>query len=375
MGNTFKNKTETRIRLNSICPYFTMFPLDFPYNALSNAKSNEVVFDPFCGRGTTNFASRLRGLRNYGIDSNPVAQAIAESKLVSVSPASVLKLAESILSASQLPNDVPNSQFWRLAYHEQTLIEILTLRKYFQEKKKFSKTDIALRAIILGILHGPTMKTQPSYLSNQMPRTFATKPDYSVKYWTNRKLNPQYVNTLELIKRRAQYIYNKDLPKPVEGKIILGDSRQQTIEQIDEKISWIVTSPPYFGMSTYEQDQWLRNWFLGGPDLVKYGTEGQIKHSSLNAFVSDLSTVWKNISDSCNEGAKMIIRFGALPSIAHVSPSEILKDSLKRADVGWTVSTIRKIVDPSEAKRQANQFKNSPGKYVEEIDLYASLKP
>jgi hypothetical protein len=31
-----------------------------------------------------------------------------------------------------------------------------------------------------------------------------------------------------------------------------------------------LTSPAYYGLRTYVADQWLRNWFLGGPAYVDY---------------------------------------------------------------------------------------------------------
>ena len=43
--------------LNGICPYFTMFPLEFPLGVLlRHAKRGEAVLDPFAGRGTTLYA-------------------------------------------------------------------------------------------------------------------------------------------------------------------------------------------------------------------------------------------------------------------------------------------------------------------------------
>ena len=46
--------------LNAVCPYYTMYPLDFPLGVLKKRSSSEEwVLDPFCGRGTTNFAARL----------------------------------------------------------------------------------------------------------------------------------------------------------------------------------------------------------------------------------------------------------------------------------------------------------------------------
>ncbi|HVH72468.1 MAG TPA: DNA methyltransferase, partial [Candidatus Dormibacteraeota bacterium] len=85
--------------LNTVCPYFTMFPLEFPMRVLSKHHHERGwVFDPFCGRGTTNFAARLLGLPTVGIDSSPVASAIAEAKLLTASPRAVVKVAKQILN-------------------------------------------------------------------------------------------------------------------------------------------------------------------------------------------------------------------------------------------------------------------------------------
>jgi hypothetical protein len=78
--------------LNAICPYFTMFPLEFPLQILRrHSKQRERVLDPFCGRGTTNFAARLTGLYSVGIDISPVAQAITAAKLMSTSAEAIEK--------------------------------------------------------------------------------------------------------------------------------------------------------------------------------------------------------------------------------------------------------------------------------------------
>lgn len=46
--------------LNAVCPYYTMFPLEFPLGVLTRqSRPKQWVLDPFCGRGTTTFAARL----------------------------------------------------------------------------------------------------------------------------------------------------------------------------------------------------------------------------------------------------------------------------------------------------------------------------
>ena len=46
------------MRLNAICPYFTTFPLVFPYKAIAeNAMLDTYVLASFYGRGTANLAA------------------------------------------------------------------------------------------------------------------------------------------------------------------------------------------------------------------------------------------------------------------------------------------------------------------------------
>jgi DNA modification methylase len=73
---------EDWLRLNAVCPYYTMFPLDFPLGQLKLYPDARRVLDPFCGRGTTRYAARLAGRHAVGIDINPVAVAIASAKTV-----------------------------------------------------------------------------------------------------------------------------------------------------------------------------------------------------------------------------------------------------------------------------------------------------
>src|SRR5439155_298763 len=110
--------TAPLLRLNGLAPYYTMFPLAFPFAALADAKPGDWVMDPFCGRGTTILAARLRGLPSVGVDSNPVAGAIASAKLAMVRASEVISLAREILDNPK-PGPVPNtpqSDFWNLCY-------------------------------------------------------------------------------------------------------------------------------------------------------------------------------------------------------------------------------------------------------------------
>lgn len=353
--------------LNAICPYFTMFPLDFPLGILTrHAKQGERVFDPFCGRGTTSFAARLTNLESVGIDTSPVAQAVTAAKLVSPTVEAIENVLSEIL-AGPPPGELPDGEFWRLAFHPSVLSELCKLRVALNSDCG-SPERKALRALILGALHGPDQRT-PGYLSNQSPRSYAPKPDYAVRYWSERKLMPKPVDLSCVLLRRARRYYAVSLK--ASGHAQLGDSRDKSLfdkSELAGPFSWVITSPPYYGMRTYIQDQWLRYWFLGGPDRVDYASNNQITHRSPESFVSDLGAVWRNTRSVCHNDAKMVVRFGGICD-RRIEPLELVKASLQGGE--WRISTTRRAGSAKSGKRQADSFLTSRSKPVFEYDVWA----
>jgi hypothetical protein len=356
-------------RLNAVCPYFTMFPLAFPLSRLIEAQRGQKVLDPFCGRGTTNFAARLRGLASVGVDTNPVAVSIASAKLVAPPPEKIVALCAQIIGSRRAPTEIPAGPFWRLAFAPKTLVEISKLREYFLRTCD-SEEAVALRAIVLGVLHGPRRK-EPSYLSNQMPRTYATKPDPAVRFWRRWNLRPKQVDTLTVVRRKAIRFFSNPPPN-VAGSIVQADSRNVDLSRFG-RFDWIITSPPYLGMRTYVPDQWLRNWFLGGPSSVIYKGSPQIGNENAIRFADDLAEVWRNVTARCRPRARLIVRFGALPSI-QVDARTLLKKTLDDAQCGWRITTIRPAGSASEGRRQSEQFSSRRSSAFAEFDLFARLE-
>lgn len=354
--------------LNGICPYFTMFPLEFPLGILERrAGLGERVLDPFCGRGTTNYAARLAGLDSLGVDSSPVAVAITAAKLVKTSADEIAEEARNILAGNRAVR-VPSGEFWDWAFHPSVLGALCQMREAFLEECG-RPARIALRGIVLGALHGPKQKSVPGYFSNQCPRTYAPKPAYSVRFWKEHGLMPERVDTTTVIKRRADRYYGHVMKTC--GKVVLGDSRKAdalALGSRGKRFDWIITSPPYYGMRTYIPDQWLRNWFVGGADTVDYSSGQQIGHSSPESFAADLRSVWKNAARVSSTNARLVIRFGGIAD-RNADPLDIAKDSL--ADSGWRITTIKQAGTATEGKRQANAFLRTASMPLEEFDIWA----
>jgi len=200
---------------NAICPYYTMFPLEFPLHLLKkHKKQRPTVYDPFCGRGTTIYAARKLGLRSYGLDTSPIAVAIAQAKLASAELESVMALAKQLVAKT--PRDVPDSPFFRRAFSQDTLLQICSLREGLIDESEATNQSAILRAAALGCLHGPLPNGDgtPSYFSNQMPRTFASKPDYSVKYWRDRDMFPPNASVIEVLTKKLTRITDLNVVSP-----------------------------------------------------------------------------------------------------------------------------------------------------------------
>lgn len=354
--------------LNAVCPYFTMFPLDFPYRILGRyASRGDAVLDPFVGRGTTLYAARLHGLPAYGIDSNPVAVAISQAKLANTSSGRVMRACTSILADHKTAKHIPSGRFWKLAFHEDVLHTLCRLREGLLDNCE-SDSRRALRAILLGALHGPLNKCEPSYFSNQCPRTFAPKPTYAVKFWNRRRLIPPDVDVLAIVRTRADRCFADERTAGA-GMAIHGDSQKASTFVLPMRVSWIVTSPPYYGMRTYIPDQWLRWWFLGGPDTVDYSNAHQLAHTSQAVFKDGLRQVWTNCAGVAKPGCRLVVRFGAIND-RKIDPAQLIKGSFEGSP--WRLLTLRTAGSASAGKRQADTFVASTDP-IEEYDVWATL--
>lgn len=356
--------------LNAICPYFTMFPLEYPNRVLAkHRKEKAVVLDPFCGRGTTLFSARKFGFSAWGIDSSPVAVAIAKAKLASCDIESPLELAAQLISDVVLV-ELPDTPFFRSAYHQSTLRDICALREGLLRIDHETDASSILRAATLGCLHGPLPRhvETAGYFSNQMPRTYASKPDYAVRFWKERNLKAPKIDVLRVLRRKIERLVGLDQASPCSiSHVLHGDAQSEALFQsINTVPSIVITSPPYYGMRTYVQDQWVRNWFLGGPDSIDYSSGPQLDHGGQHSFAASLGKVWRNTANSAasSESLHMYVRFGIIPS-ALVDAKKLFRDSLEESGVDWRLVSTRSAKSADVGKRQADQMKAESAAAVE----------
>lgn len=258
----------------------------------------------------------MNGRDALAVDINPVAACISGAKAhtpsFSVVEQRIDDLRREYSETDALGLDDERTSlptFFEHAFHPRTLNQVLFLRRSLDWKH--ANVDCFIAALTLGSLHGEMDKSD-SYLSNQMPRTISTKPAYSVRYWTEHHLLPREKETFELLRTRAKFRLEKGRP-PRWGIVALGDARNAALflPGYMGKVSAVVTSPPYLNVTSYEEDQWLRLWFLGGQPQPTYGRISKDdRHTNPDSYWRFLAEAWRGIAALLAQRATIVCRIG-----------------------------------------------------------------
>jgi hypothetical protein len=151
------------------------------------------------------------------------------------------------------------------------------------------------------------------YFSNQMPRTISTKPAYSLQYWRAHGLWPRKRDVFEILRTRAELRLSGDLPDRT-ARVSLSDARQASARFADYlgQVAAAITSPPYFDVTAYEEDQWLRLWFLGFRPRPSYHRISRDDRYEVKArYWRFLGEVWCGIAPLMRPAAVLVCRLGA----------------------------------------------------------------
>jgi hypothetical protein len=291
-----------------------MFPESFVATWIERlTRPGDYILDPFCGRGTTPFQALLMERKAIASDINPVAYCVTRAKTNSPSLSTVRRRLTMLerkfdsdeweLACNQLP------LFFHWAYSSFTIRQVLYLRSELRWKS--SDIDCFIAALVLGSLHGES-SISPSYISNQMPRTISTKPAYSIKFWKERGLRPPVRNTFDILRRQIDYRYKSE---PPEGRATVWQMDMRELprakQMLPKNIRCVITSPPYLDVTSFEEDQWLRLWFLGGPPHPTYRKISRDdRHENPDAYWRMVADMWRTLGLILAPKADIVVRLG-----------------------------------------------------------------
>jgi hypothetical protein len=348
-----------------------MFPETFAEKWISElVPPGATILDPFCGRGTAPFQALLMGRRAIACDVNPVAYCVTRAK-TDAPPASSVRRRLSLLEALYREGEQEAERsnlplFFTKAYHAITLRQLVFLRERLNWRT--SATDCMLAALALGSLHGECSKSQ-AYFSNQMPRTISPKPGYSVRYWAARNLRPPRRNVFEIIRQRIGFRYESKRPK-LRGTTFCADMRElpRLLRDVTDRIRYVITSPPYFDVTDFEEDQWLRLWFLGSDPRPTYGKFSRDdRHSSLTSYWNMICDLWRVLGQILGGKSHVILRIGG----KNQRPERLCRSLLAASK--FSRRTVRLIggfeVSPIR-RRQTDSFRPGSEGCLAEVDFH-----
>lgn len=301
-----------RHRFHSICPYFAMFPEAFVRrNVLAWSKRDDVILDPFSGRGTTVFESLLNGRKAIGCDINPVAACLSRAKADPPKLEEIwVRLTELETKGRRFTTEATevDDEFFALCFHVDTLRQILFLMKSLAWRT--SRVDCFIAALALGCMHGESHRTELCF-SNRMPRTISTKPAYSVRWWQKHGCLPPKRDVFSILRACAEYRYHSPVPA-IKGRVVEGDVRRAgtMLRSYKDRVRLVVTSPPYLDITDYHEDQWLRLWFLGGPMKPISGQGKDDRHRIIEGYWKFLREAWTGIAPLLQDSAQVVVRIG-----------------------------------------------------------------
>jgi DNA methylase len=299
-------------RWAGVGPYYAMFPTAFAEKVINTyTRRGDSVLDPFAGRGTSIFSASVHGRVGIGVEINPVGWVYAQAKL---QPAGEDRVAERFKELWKLSHryrgtakDLP--PFFGYCYQPNVLRFLLAARSLLEWRTR--KTDWTAMAMLLVSLHGK----RDNALSNQMRQTKSMSPAYAIRWWKERQLKPPELGPLEFMLKRLAWRYAKGVPRAARSRVYLGDSTRilshipRYFGNNHKRARLLLTSPPYFGITNYHYDQWLRLWLLGGPPTSRrVGGIHKGKFENRHQYRLLLLGVFNNAKPLLTENAVIYVR-------------------------------------------------------------------
>jgi len=246
------------IALHRICSRTGSFPPALAYYfVMKYSRVGDIVLDPFSGKGTAPLEACLNGRIGIGNDLSPEAYVLTRAKVRPVSFKEVIEWLEwaekRINPSSYMVSDIDDDV--RAFFSSYTLKQILAVRDLIEETEGEDLANF-IKALMLGILHGPTS----IHLSIKCSHSFSMAPRYVKRYARKNGYSKPRRNVLKCLRAKAARVFRDGIPA-VRGQAFMEDARRIPLE--DESVDLVLTSPPYFNMQTYAWDNWLRLWFLG----------------------------------------------------------------------------------------------------------------
>ncbi len=330
-----------------------MFPPKVPYVFIRWLTDvGDVVYDPFCGRGTAPLEACRMGRIGMGSDANPLAHVLTAAKVNAPSTEeararlSVLRKRCVSGDASSAPPEI------RMLYSDRVLEQLLGLRAILSLTRR---DDRFLMALLLGVMHANFRPGKPPRgLSISMPNTFAMSPGYVRRYIKEHHLVPPDVDVFDLLDRKLDRMC---LPNTTaqRGNAWPHDAREPVPSTIHERSAKLVfTSPPYLGVIKYGKYNWVRLWMLGKDPKAVDGA--LVATTSLPKYLAFMTTVLQQLAPIVREDGYLCLMMGDVQQRATGKVTNLAGQVWEGAaqPLGWQLRGI--VADPLPSHHKVSRI-------------------
>lgn len=248
--------------LHRLAPYIGGFPASLSHYFIQRfTETGDIVLDPFCGGGTTPLEAGLQNRIGWGNDAFSYAYTLSSAKC---NPLKDREFEEYLSDITQQLTQVDNTNMSLLDnedaaifFSDYTLDQLLRLRKLIKNEQ--STRALYLKAIICGVLHGPS----DMYLSLQTKDAYSGSPNYVEGYAEEHGLECPTVDIQPKAKQKHSLATADGIPSGLAERTTITNDDARDMEFDEESADLILTSPPYMAKIQYTYNNWLRLWWLG----------------------------------------------------------------------------------------------------------------
>lgn len=356
-------------------PYYAMFPSAFADGVVAKYSNvGDTVLDPFAGRGTALFSAISAGREAIGVEVNPVGWIYCKTKLAPAPKDAVAaRIAEiELLSSQYKPCADALPLFFQRCYAPQVRSFLMAARSLLDWRE--DDIDRTAMAFILVNLHGKSTDS----MSNQMRQTKAMSPQYAIEWWKAHRSEPPSIEPSKFLMKKLDWRYRQGTPDSAKGMVILGDSTSFLPELYGKlgrygfaRPSLMLTSPPYFGITNYHYDQWIRLWLLGGPPTdrrtpTQFKGKHQGKFANVDEYKALLESVFSNSAKILRRDSVVYVRTDFREPTASITRSA-LRDAFPR-------HKLRRLNQPVTGQTQTRLFGYASSR-AGEIDFILTPQP
>lgn len=233
---------------------------------------NDIILDPFCGTGTTLIEAKLQNIPSIGIEANPFAHFASSAKTDwCVSSSELYKIAKEIKESANGEIEIQGiTDFPTLQNLSATSLRRLTTgQENLLVKDSLSPLPLHKCLTLIDKINEYRATSYYKYLALALANA-------AVFHFSNLRFGPEVgigkikndspviLTWFTQITKIVDDLKNiKNFNHQVSSKILLSDSRNLKDQLKDDKISAIITSPPYPNEKDYTRTTRLESVLLG----------------------------------------------------------------------------------------------------------------